>query len=76
MKKNQITPKGVKRCEQMLDFISRYKADNDGVPPTYREIGKALGIPSTSTVGFHLATLERMGKLKVIPGSPRGIRLK
>ncbi|MBQ3888530.1 MAG: transcriptional repressor LexA, partial [Clostridia bacterium] len=33
----------------------------DGVPPTVREIGQAVGLKSTSSVQFNLDALEQAG---------------
>ena len=47
-----------KRQQEIFDFIKRYSA-RYGYPPTVRDIGKAVGLASSSTVHAHLATLER-----------------
>ena len=46
-----------------------------GVPPTVREIGKAVGLPSTSTVQFMLNALEDKGYIMRDPMHKRSIRL-
>ena len=46
-----------KRQKEIFDFIRRYAAKT-GYPPTVREIGKAVGLHSSSTVHAHLANLE------------------
>ena len=38
-----------KRQKEIFDFIRKY-ADKTGYPPTVREIGKAVGLHSSSTV--------------------------
>ena len=38
-----------KRQQEIFDFIKRYVASN-GYPPTVRDIGKAVGLASSSTV--------------------------
>ncbi len=40
-----------------------------------REIGKAVGLHSSSTVHAHLANLEKLGLLKRDPSKPRAIEL-
>ena len=45
-----------KRQQEIFDFIKRYSATN-GYPPTVRDIGKAVGLASSSTVHAHLANL-------------------
>ena len=47
-----------KRQKEIFDFISRY-VGKYGYPPTVREIGKAVGLHSSSTVHAHLAKLEK-----------------
>src|SRR5207253_10173198 len=46
-----------------------------GYPPTVRDIGKAVGLASSSTVHAHLANLERIGLLRRDPTKPRAIEL-
>jgi len=63
-----------KRQKEILDFIGKYAAKT-GYPPTVREIGKAVGLHSSSTVHAHLANLEKIGLLKRDPSKPRAIEL-
>jgi repressor LexA len=63
-----------KRQQEIFDFIKRYSAMN-GYPPTVRDIGKAVGLASSSTVHAHLANLERIGLLRRDPTKPRAIEL-
>jgi repressor LexA len=63
-----------KRQQEIFDFIKRYSATN-GYPPTVRDIGKAVGLASSSTVHAHLANLERIGLLRRDPTKPRAIEL-
>jgi repressor LexA len=63
-----------KRQQEIFDFIKRYGAKY-GYPPTVREIGKAVGLASSSTVHAHLANLERVGLLKRNPTKPRALEL-
>lgn len=63
-----------KRQQEIFDFIKRYSADN-GYPPTVRDIGKAVGLASSSTVHAHLANLEKLGLLRRDPSKPRAIEL-
>jgi repressor LexA len=63
-----------KRQKEIFDFIKRYAAKT-GYPPTVREIGKAVGLHSSSTVHAHLANLERIGLLRRDPSKPRAIEL-
>jgi repressor LexA len=63
-----------KRQKEIFDFIRRY-AQKYGYPPTVREIGKAVGLTSSSTVHAHLANLEKIGLLRRDPTKPRAIEL-
>jgi len=63
-----------KRQQEIFDFIKRYSAKN-GYPPTVRDIGKAVGLASSSTVHAHLANLEKLGMLRRDPTKPRAIEL-
>jgi repressor LexA len=63
-----------KRQQEIFDFIRKYSAKY-GYPPTVRDIGKAVGLASSSTVHAHLANLERIGLLRRDPSKPRAIEL-
>jgi repressor LexA len=63
-----------KRQQEIFEFIKRYSAKY-GYPPTVRDIGKAVGLASSSTVHAHLANLERIGLLRRDPTKPRAIEL-
>ena len=63
-----------KRQREIFEFIRRYSAKY-GYPPTVRDIGKAVGLASSSTVHAHLANLEKIGLLRRDPSKPRAIEL-
>jgi repressor LexA len=63
-----------KRQQEIFDFIKRYSAKY-GYPPTVRDIGKAVGLASSSTVHAHLANLEKAGLLRRDPAKPRALEL-
>jgi repressor LexA len=63
-----------KRQQEIFDFIKRYSARN-GYPPTVRDIGKAIGLTSSSTVHAHLANLEKQGVLRRDPTKPRAMEI-
>ena len=63
-----------KRQQEIFDFIKSYSAKH-GYPPTVRDIGKAVGLASSSTVHAHLANLEKLGLLRRDPSKPRAIEL-
>jgi repressor LexA len=58
----------------ILRFIEDYARDW-GYPPTIREIGDAVRIPSTSVVSYNLKVLQRKGRLTRNPDVSRGLRL-
>ncbi|MBA2342371.1 MAG: transcriptional repressor LexA [Thermoleophilaceae bacterium] len=63
-----------KRQEEIFDFIKRHSARH-GYPPTVRDIGRAIGLTSSSTVHAHLSNLEKAGLLRRDPTKPRAIEL-
>jgi repressor LexA len=63
-----------KRQREIFDFIGRHLKQH-GYPPTVREIGKAVGLHSSSTVHAHLAKLERLGLLRRDPTKPRAMEV-
>ena len=63
-----------KRQQSILQFTHGYMEDH-GRPPTIREIGKAVGINSTSVVNYNLGKLEEKGYLDRDPDVSRGLRL-
>jgi repressor LexA len=63
-----------KRQQEIFDFVKRYVSEH-GYPPTVRDIGKAIGLASSSTVHAHLANLEKLGLLRRDPTKPRAIEV-
>ena len=63
-----------KRQQEIFDFVRRYVGEH-GYPPTVRDIGKAIGLTSSSTVHAHLANLEKLGLLRRDPTKPRAIEV-
>jgi repressor LexA len=63
-----------KRQQEIFDFIKRY-SEEFGYPPTVRDIGKAVGLASSSTVHAHLANLEKLGLLRRDPTKPRALEM-
>ncbi|NDJ53397.1 MAG: repressor LexA [Chloroflexi bacterium] len=62
------------RQESILAFVERY-IDENGYPPTIREIGKECNISSTSVVNYNLNKLEEAGYLVRDGKVSRGLRL-
>ncbi len=63
------------RQVRMLGFIRSYLEEH-AYPPTIREIGKAVGIPSTSVVKYNLERLQEKGYIERSGEVSRGLRLK
>ena len=59
---------------KMLAHITHYSRQHDRAP-SYREIGEAVGLSSSSTVWAHLRILQREGKIIRDPACPRSIRV-
>jgi repressor LexA len=63
-----------KRQQEIFDYVKQYAGEH-GYPPTVRDIGKAIGLASSSTVHAHLANLEKLGLLRRDPTKPRAIEV-
>lgn len=66
-----------KRQREVLDYIQSRILHNN-IPPTYREIGDALGISSTNGVSDHVKALIKKGYLRKVSngsGAARGLIL-
>ncbi|MBI2264750.1 MAG: repressor LexA [Armatimonadetes bacterium] len=63
-----------KRQEGILNFI-RTETTRRGYPPTVREICKALGFSSTSSVHRHLESLRQKGLIRRPPNLTRAIEV-
>ena len=62
------------RQKNIFDFIKEFLMEK-GYPPSVREIGKAVGLKSSSTVHGYLARLEEAGLIKRDPTKPRAIEI-
>jgi repressor LexA len=63
------------RQQAILDFIAA-KVHGEGLPPTLAEIAAAFGFNQTRAAHKHLLALEAKGRLRLLPGKARGIRLR
>lgn len=63
-----------KREAQIYQYILDYTQEHM-YAPTIREIGKAVGLKSTSSVAVYLVHLQAKGMIEVGQDSPRAIRL-
>lgn len=68
--KKQLT----ERQERIFIFIQEYQQEN-GYPPTLREIGKKFDISSTFGVKRHLEALTKKGYLNILSNASRGISI-
>jgi len=62
------------RQRQILDFILS-EIHKKGYPPSVRDIGKAVGLSSSSTVHSHLSSLEEKGYIRRDSTKPRAIEV-
>ena len=74
MRKKQDPNKINKREKAILNFIEKQINEN-GYPPSVREIGKAVGLNSTATVHNYLAKLAEKGYIKKENQKGRTLRL-
>src|SRR5690625_1209407 len=63
-----------KRQQMIYDFI-KSEVDVKGYPPSVREIAKAVGLASSSTVHGHLERIEAKAYIRRDPTKPRAIEL-
>src|SRR4029077_834010 len=73
-KEARVTKHDAERKVKILDFIAATLRTR-GVPPSVREIARAVGLASTSAVHHHLQILEREGYLERGAAQARAIRL-
>ncbi len=69
-----MTEKASKRQEAVLRVIERRQAAGES-PPSFREIGQELGVPSVSAVAKHVQALLRKGLLESEEGKKRSLRV-
>jgi len=62
------------RQKEILEFIYEFAQEN-GYPPTIRDIGDHFGIRSPNGVADHLKALERKGEISLRSNTARGIEL-
>ena len=69
------TRKGLtERHQKILDYLDK-RTNQQGYPPSIREIGEATGISSTSVVTYYLNQLVEMGMIERDPKFSRAVRL-
>lgn len=52
-----------KNSEAVLEFIKKYKRENQGTSPTYDEIADHVGV-TKSTAKYHVERLQEMGRIE------------
>jgi repressor LexA len=62
------------RQRRIVEFI-RAAVDEDGYPPSLREIGAAVGLTSLSSVHHQLRVLEQKGYIRRAADKPRAIKI-
>jgi repressor LexA len=62
------------RQQRIIEFLNEYVEEN-GYPPSIREIGAAAGISSTSVVSYNLKRLEDKGYISRDKEVSRGLKL-
>ncbi|MBT2548649.1 transcriptional repressor LexA [Arthrobacter sp. ISL-65] len=73
--RSQRIPKGLTvRQKKILETIQRSVNDN-GYPPSMREIGDTVGLASLSSVTHQLSQLEKLGYLRRDPKRPRAMEV-
>ena len=66
--------KKLDKKEELLKFIREY-IDENGYPPTVREMCRAVKVNSTSTIAYHLSKLEDDGFIKKNPNKNRALEV-
>ncbi|WP_417039616.1 hypothetical protein [Clostridium porci] len=66
----KLTEREAQIYQYIVDYVYEHM-----YAPTIREIGKAIGLKSTSSVAFHLMRLEAKEMIEIEAESPRAIRL-
>ena len=69
-----MTAKPTPRQAEVLTLIYQ-RTERDGFVPSVRELGKALGLRSTSTLQFHLTGLAERGFIQRDPRKNRAIQI-
>ena len=59
-----------KRCDEVYTFITEYITRN-GYSPTFREVGDALGLRSSSTISRYIHRLIDEGRISIDESKPR-----
>ena len=63
-------PRTSDKSEKIVEFMRQFTQEN-GYPPSIREIGAAVGLRSTASVSYHLQQLQDKGLLQSAGGKGR-----
>ena len=63
-------PRTSDKSEKIVEFVRQFTQEN-GFPPSIREIGAAVGLRSTASVSYHLQQLQEKGLLQAPGGKGR-----
>ena len=74
MRGKKMRAKSLEKQKKILDFVNR-QVQEKGYPPSVREICKAVGFKSTSTVHAYLASLEAEGLISKEPAKTRALKV-
>ena len=62
------------RQRQVYEFIGSF-TDQNGYPPSIREIGNAIGSKHTANARLHVEALCKKGFITKVPGLARSLRI-
>ena len=74
MEDNSVKQRSINKQKKILDFLNQYLAEK-GYPPSIREICKAVGFKSTSTVHSYIKKLEEEGHIEKDATKPRALKV-
>jgi repressor LexA len=74
MRGKKMRAKSLEKQKKILDFVNR-QVQEKGYPPSVREICKAVGFKSTSTVHAYLSSLEAEGLISKEPAKTRALKV-
>ena len=69
------TERGLTPAQQLILEAVRGYIKVHKIPPSFRDVMRARGLSSTSTVQAHFRKLAQAGAISVIPGVPRSVRV-
>jgi len=64
-----------RKQKALLDFITRYVAENDGIGPTFDEMKAAVGLANKSGIHRLLSALEERGLIRRLHHRQRAIEV-